>query len=57
MNNQQIAVETVSNLLDQAKQLLKQAEGIANENNLYFCMQDFYEDITGDYPDWNSSAC
>ncbi len=57
MTDKQIAMQTVAEMLDQAKMLLKEAEIITNENNIDFCYQNFYEQVTGEYPDWNSSNC
>lgn len=54
----QIAVQTVANMVEEAKQLLIAAEEIANENEISFSYESIYEDLSGnDHVDWNSSFC
>lgn len=51
-----IAVATVATMIKDAKNLLKEAELIADENGIGFSYQTIYEEMTGDYSvDWNSS--
>lgn len=58
VNEKQIAVQTVADMIDQAKQLLKSAETIANENHISFSYESIYEDLSGnDNVDWYNSNC
>lgn len=58
MNEKQIAVQTVADMIDQAKQLLKSAETIANENSISFSYESIYEELSDNYDvDWYNSNC
>lgn len=54
----QIAMQTVADMVESAKQLLKSAEDIADENNIGFSYESIYEELSDNYNvDWNSSNC
>ena len=58
MTEKQIAVQTVADMIDEAKQLLKSAEAIANENNISFSYESIYEELSDNYDvDWYNSNC
>lgn len=58
MTDKQAACEAISEMMAEAKALLKSCQEIADENNIYFSYESFYEDISGnDNVDWNSSFC
>lgn len=54
----QIAMQTVAEMVESAKQLLKSAKNIADENNIGFSCESIYEELSDNYNvDWNSSNC
>jgi hypothetical protein len=58
MTERQIAVQTVADMIDQAKQILKSAEFIAKDHNISFSYESIYEELSDNYDvDWYSSNC
>jgi hypothetical protein len=58
---QQEILALVAQQIEDAKNLLNSAKELADSNNVYFdfdsAMQNLYEDVTGDWIDWNYSSC
>jgi hypothetical protein len=57
MENKEEVYKQVAEMIEHARQVLKSAKVIADEHNISFCLQDVYEDVTGEYVDWYSSTC
>jgi hypothetical protein len=54
--SQQDTIEAIATMISTAKDILKSAKKMSDDNGLCFNIQDLYESVTNEYVDWYSSS-